>query len=153
MHERKLDWDVTLLAVLYAYRTKAHSVLKISPYELLLGIEPLGEEKDMLQRYGKKIGFEKLTLLQQRNGNQQYQVESVEEETKGGDGPVIDVGDKVLMIKHNRKNKLEPNYRNKLYTVLVKKSNNVYTLANEKVIWLKRAVNGSQIRKYYTRLN
>ena len=57
----------------------------------------------------------------------------------------------MLMVKHNRKNKLEPNYRDKFYTVLVKKSNNAYILANEKDIRLKRAVNGSHIRKYYAR--
>lgn len=58
VHERKLDWDVMLPAVLYACRTMAHSVLRISHYELLFGIEPLGEEKDVLQQYGRKIGFE-----------------------------------------------------------------------------------------------
>lgn len=111
VHERKLDWDVMLPAVLYACRTMAHSVLKISHYELLFGIEPLGEEKGVLQQYGRKIGFERLTLLQQRNGHQQYQVIYVEKEMEGNDDSVIKFRDKVLMVKHNRKNKLEPNYR------------------------------------------
>lgn len=150
--EHKNDWDVLLPSVLYAYRTKAHSILKIYPYELVFGVEPLGVDKDVLQQYGRKIGFERLVLLQQRNGHQSFVVDydesGFDEDSRNKE---VSVGDKVLLLKHSRRNKLEPKYRKKLYTVLVKKANNVLILANDKGIRLKRAVNGSQVRKYHQR--
>ncbi|KAG1394856.1 hypothetical protein G6F58_012053 [Rhizopus delemar] len=97
-------WDTLLPTVLYAYRTKAHSILKLSPYEMLFGVEPLGVDKDVLQEYGRKIGFERLSYLQQRNGLQNFmvdyqpQVEAHDQESK------INVGDQVLLLKHHRKN-------------------------------------------------
>lgn len=151
-HEHKEDWGVLLLSVLYAYRTKAHSILKLPLYELLFGVEPLGVDNDVLQQYGRRIGFERLAYLQQRNGLQNFMVNyDIVSDITHAENTKINVGDKVLLLKHNRKNKLDPKYRRKLYTVLVKKANNVLILANDKGIRLKRAVNGFQVRKYYQR--
>ncbi|KAG1135450.1 hypothetical protein G6F37_012802 [Rhizopus arrhizus] len=153
-YEHKEDWDVLLPSVLYAYRTKAHSILKLSPYELLFGVEPFDVDKDVLQQYGRRIGLERLAYLQQRNGLQNFMVDYDNENgITQAENTKINVGDKILLLKRNRKNKLDPKYRRKLYTVLVKKANNVLILANDKDIRLKRAVNGSQVRKYYHRNN
>ncbi|KAI8334552.1 hypothetical protein BD560DRAFT_428636 [Blakeslea trispora] len=121
-----------LPSILYAYRTKAHSILKLSPYELLFGIEPLGKIKMYYNNF-----------MPDYNVSDQVTPDVSE----------INIGDPVLMLKHNRRNKLEPKYRDRIYTVLAKKTNNVYILSNDKGIRLKRAVNGSQIRRYYARNN
>ena len=51
-------WDEHLDAVLYAYRTKAHTVLKVSPSEVMYGIAPLSVRQDPLQMLGRSMGME-----------------------------------------------------------------------------------------------
>lgn len=53
-----------LETVLYAYRTKAYSTLRISPYELLYGIQPPAHHSNNLHTTNrKKIGHETCVLF------------------------------------------------------------------------------------------
>ncbi|OBZ81681.1 Transposon Tf2-6 polyprotein, partial [Choanephora cucurbitarum] len=62
-----LDWDEHIDAVLYAYRTEAHSVLKVSPYEYMYGIAPNSSRMNPLQLLGRALGMERLVALNDRN--------------------------------------------------------------------------------------
>ncbi|OBZ66979.1 Transposon Tf2-9 polyprotein, partial [Choanephora cucurbitarum] len=42
-------WDLHLPGIIYAYRTKAHGIIKISPFELLYGQPPRAPRQDALQ--------------------------------------------------------------------------------------------------------
>lgn len=57
------DWDEYLDAVLYAYRTKAHSVLKVSSYEFMFSISPLSVHQDPIELLGRAMGMERLNEL------------------------------------------------------------------------------------------
>ncbi|SAL97786.1 hypothetical protein, partial, partial [Absidia glauca] len=56
------DWDSYLPGVLFAYRTKAHSYLNISPFELLYGQAPNTPDPNILDTLGRINGWERLVF-------------------------------------------------------------------------------------------
>jgi putative transposase len=67
--ENTTNWDLFLPGVLYAYRTKAHGTLNISPFELLYGQPPTMPRRDILQSIGQILSFERMYKLQDRSAN------------------------------------------------------------------------------------
>ncbi|CEP17868.1 hypothetical protein [Parasitella parasitica] len=54
-------WDENLESILYAYRTKVHSVLKISPFEYLYGISPPTLRQDPIPNARSYFRFRKIS--------------------------------------------------------------------------------------------
>ena len=65
LHKVTIDhptqWDKWINTALYVYRTKVHTTLKYSPYELLFEIIPKGI--DLLKLVDQPLGQERLVLL------------------------------------------------------------------------------------------
>lgn len=75
------NWDEYLPAVVYAYRTRAHSTIGISPFELLYGTSPSTHEKDLLLQLRRRPGHERLYFHQCREPEQEAVSPSVSFET------------------------------------------------------------------------
>lgn len=69
---KKDSWDTLIPTVLYAYRVRAHEVIRISPYELLFGVVPLSADEDPILNFARALGFERLLLLPVRGPQNQY---------------------------------------------------------------------------------
>ncbi|GAA5797899.1 hypothetical protein HPULCUR_003295 [Helicostylum pulchrum] len=97
------DWDEHLLAVLYAYKTKAHYVLKMSPYESMFGISPPSSRQDPLQLLGRALDMERLTELNDRNVQiEEYNVLNEEYDYKQVvKRKTYAPGTKVVRVRHN----------------------------------------------------
>lgn len=144
------NWDVLLPSMLYAYRTKVHKRLNISPYEALFGTAPRLPSMDPLQELGLKLGAERLYLLLDKHLSYEDKIKgrSVEEDkTTGG----IPIGSQVIKTKYSKKHKLDTTYMNKLFTVIGKFNKNTYILLNEQGVKLKRAVNGAHLKIFNKR--
>lgn len=98
------DWDEHLLAVLYAYKTKAHYVLKMSPYESMFGISPPSSRQDPLQLLGRALDMERLTELNDRNVQiEEYNVLNEEYDYKQVvKRKTYAPGTKVVRVRHNK---------------------------------------------------
>lgn len=149
MDSQKNNWDELLPTVLYAYRTKAHAALGISPYELLYGLSPVSHRPDILQQLGEKLASERLYFMQNRQITDELKLRQVDLEPH--QGKRIPVGTKVIRLNHIKKNKLDKNYKPKIFTVLASFKNNLYLLADPRGIRLKRAVNGVCLKKFVQR--
>lgn len=142
-------WDDLLPSMLYAYRTKIHKVLGISPYEALYGVSPRNHNADPLQELGMKLGLERLYLLMDKNLS--YEEEKLSKAYKNTFKNVIPIGSQVILVKILKKNKLDTTYKNKVYTVIGQFHNNTYILINDKGVKLKRAVNGKNLKIFKKR--
>ncbi|KAG2216087.1 hypothetical protein INT45_000879 [Circinella minor] len=49
------DWEILLPAASYSYRTKAHEMLKVTPFELMYGQAPGDNGKDILSAFSTLI--------------------------------------------------------------------------------------------------
>ncbi|CEP06793.1 hypothetical protein [Parasitella parasitica] len=58
-------WDMHLPSVLWAYRTKVHETLRISPYQLLFGQDPTNQ--DPFMQLGQELGSDRYAKLVDRN--------------------------------------------------------------------------------------
>ncbi|KAG1277745.1 hypothetical protein G6F66_012218 [Rhizopus arrhizus] len=141
-------WDTYLHSILYAYRTKCHQSIGISPYELLYGIPPRSPNEDILQQIGRKMGFERSFFLQQRQLADEDNSKEPEKQSNQVNSKQLPVGSEVLRLNQLKKHKLDYNYRNQVYTVLASLKNNVYILANRHGKRLKRAINGAHLRRF-----
>ncbi|KAG1119462.1 hypothetical protein G6F61_009915 [Rhizopus arrhizus] len=120
--EEPQKWDQHLQAVIYAYRTRAHSTLKISPYELLYGMAPsdiVPGDRDMIKQWGNRLGFERLYYLQSRNISDLDHAESVKYDKMPNKNKecMFNVGDIVLRVRRLKMNKLESNFQHKPFVV------------------------------------
>lgn len=143
------NWDHHLNAVLYAYRTKAHETVKISPYELLYGQPPRSFRQDILQQYGEVLGFERLYKLVDRNLNH-------EDFTDYVDKPIVNLdmfepGTKVIKVRQRGAGKLATKYEPEIYTVIGAFNNGTYQLLDPRGRPLKRRVNHSSLRRFIVR--
>lgn len=110
-------WDTHLNAILYSYRTRAHSVLKISPYELMFGIAPQGVKSkvgDYMNELSKKLNEERsYALMNERlNYDLEFEKNTLISTQK------FKVEDFVLRVNRRRKNKLDMNYLKSPYIVI-----------------------------------
>jgi hypothetical protein len=147
------DWDEHLPAVLYAYRTKAHSVLKMSPYEFMFGISPPSSRQDPLQLLGRALGMERLTELNDRNVQiEDYNVLNEEYDFKQViKRKVYAPGTKVVRVRHNKFSKMDSHYKPEIFTVVSSFNNGTCQLADAVGRLLKRRVNLSSLRQIYQR--
>lgn len=146
------DWDEHLDAVLYAYRTKSHSVLKMSPYEFMFGIAPNSVRQDPLQLLGRAMGMERLTQLSDRN----IQVQDYNALNEYDPKPVIrrkyfEPGTKVVRVRHNKFSKMDTNFKPEIFTVISCFNNGTCQLADKVGRLLKRRVNISSLRQIFQR--
>lgn len=143
-------WDHHLDSVLYAYRTKVHETVKISPYELMYGQPPRSYRQDILQQYGRNLGFERLYQLMDRNLNNEDDHTTIENR------PVIrldlfEPGTKVIRVRARRTGKLATKYDPEVFTVIGSFANGTYQLLDSSGRPLKRRVNHSNLRRYIER--
>lgn len=89
-------WDTLLPSMLYAYRTKIHKTLGISPYKALYGLAPRNYNADPLQELGNKLGLERLYLLMDKNLTYEEEKLSKVSNVVYPDG--IPVGSQVLCV-------------------------------------------------------
>ncbi|CEG68163.1 hypothetical protein RMATCC62417_04477 [Rhizopus microsporus] len=137
-------WDTLLPTMIYAYRTKAQEAMGISPYEALFGMASRNVNVDPLQDPGVKLGMERLFfLIDKKITKEENSRAKKEQDYEVGH---IHIGSSVIMVRHNKKNKLDSTFCRKVYTVVVKFHNNTYVLLNENGVKFKRAVSGNQIK-------
>lgn len=150
--DNQQDWDEHLPAVLYAYTTKAHSVLKVSPYEYLYGISPPSARQDPLQLLGRAMGMERLTKLTDRHIQiDDYNVLQQEYDNKDMiKRKHLLPGTKVVCVRHDKFSKLDTHFKPEVFTVVASFSNRTCQLADQFGQLLKRRVNISSLRQMNT---
>lgn len=110
---------------------------------------PRSFRQDPLQQLGEKLGFERLVKLTDRNlYNSEFRDYPVQE-TKGP--KLFPIGSKVMRLRHKKSNKLQSNFEPELFTVIAVYKNNTYKLCDSQGRILKRNVNHSNLRRYFTR--
>lgn len=150
-----LDWDENLAAVVYAYRTKAHSVLKISPFEFMYGQAPPTSRQDPLQLLGKALGNERFVQLSDSNiQTEDYNALSIDNEYD----PISLIprkyfhpGTKVLRARHNNFSKMDSNMQPEVFTVVACFSNGSCQLADQHGRLMKRRVDVGSLRQLISR--
>ncbi|KAG1614235.1 hypothetical protein G6F46_007107 [Rhizopus delemar] len=150
IYNNKKDWDTLLPSMPYAYRTKVHKAIGISPYEALFGSVPNNVNEDPLYKLGMKLGLERLYYLMDKRLNYEEMVMK-EDEKRPEKSERISVGDEVMMKKHLKKDKLDSSFKNSLFTVVNQYHRNTYVLVNNQGVKLKRAVNGVHLKKFVRR--
>jgi hypothetical protein len=154
VNENGSQWDIMLPAVLYAYRTKVHATMKISPYEALFGQVPGLPLDDVLFRFGKLLGYERLvklwglrTLMEMDQEKLAEKVATVDEFNQ------FKVGDKVLLLAHKKdgRNKLDAKYLPTIY-IITRAFRNSFRLISEEGVVFPKAVNAKSLKKYQTRI-
>lgn len=146
--EQPNDWDDHLDAVLYAIRTKVHSILRVSPYEFLFGLSPPSVRQDPLQMMGHALGFERLAKISDQN----IQVEDYNVLNEY-DLKVIKrrkwfaPGTHVVRVRHNKFSKMDSVYKPEVFTVVASFANGTCQLADQAGRLLKRRVNVGSLRE------
>lgn len=144
------NWDDHIPAVLFAYRTRSHSTIGISPFELMYGTPARTHEEDLLLRLGRRLGNERLYFLQSRELEREAsQPPSNEEQLPNGNK--LEFGDKVLRTLHKKGGKLASKFDESPHLVLAALGNGSYKLATQDGLILKRAVNGIHLKKWFDR--
>jgi hypothetical protein len=141
------DWDSYLPTVLYSYRTKCHSYLRISPYELLYGQHPRPAHPDLLDVLGKKYGWERLvSLMPLRDHALQLEFSHPRAGTRFPS--LLPVGTKVMIpnFRKHKQDKLAGNYLPEHFTVVASFENNTYQLVYSDGKPLNRRVNGTLLK-------
>jgi hypothetical protein len=136
--------------VLFAYRTRCHSTIGISPFELLYGTSARTHEEDLLLQLGRRLGFERLFYMQSREPEHESS-QAMDNEESPHPHDKLSTGDKVLRVLHKSGGKLAPKFDPSPHLVLACLGNGSYKLATEEGLILKRAVNGSHLRKWVDR--
>ncbi|KAI9327118.1 hypothetical protein BD770DRAFT_423089 [Pilaira anomala] len=97
-----------------------------------------------------KLGLERLYYLM--NKRLTYEEEKIKEvEGRIQKSERIKIGDEVLIKKYAKKDKLDSSYKNKLFVVIDHFHRNTFVLINSEGVKLKRAVNGSHLKKFVRR--
>lgn len=148
--DNKKNWDVMLPAMLYAYRTKVHKSLGISPYEALYGTSPRNVDEDPLYRLGMRLGSERLYFLLDKQNSQEDESFIIKKAAVIKRGK-IEIGDQVIMKKHFKRDKLDSSYKNKIFTVIDKFHHNTFVLLDKDGVKLKRAINGNHLKNFVQR--
>jgi hypothetical protein len=146
----KERWDQHLPAVLYAYRTKAHSTVDISPYELLYGQHPRAYRQDILQKVGQMLGYERLVKLVDRNVQKEEEVLDYPMQPELEQSQFIH-GTKVIRVRHKKRSKLDSKFEPEVFTVISGFGNGAYQLMDQSGRILKRRVNKSSLRPFFER--
>lgn len=147
------DWYEHLNAVLYAYRTKAHSVLKMSSYECMFGMSPPSSRQDPLQLLGRALGMERLTELNDCNIQiDDYNALNDEyDERQLIKRKTYAPGTQVVRVRHNKFSKMDSHYKPEVFTVVSSFNNGTCQLADSVGRLLKRRVNVGSLRQIHQR--
>lgn len=148
------DWDEHLDAVLYSYRTKAHSVLKVSPFEVMFGISPLSVRQDPLQLLGRAMGMERLNQINDRNIqiddynglNNEYDFKPIVKKK------YFAPGTQVIRVRHNKFSKMDSTFKPEVFNVVACFNNGTVQLSDRVGRLLKRRVNIGSVRQIHTRV-
>lgn len=100
--------------------------------------------QDPLFLIGMKLGLERLYYLMDRNLNLEESIKAEKEVDVRNER--LQVGVQVLMQNFFKANKLEANYKSKIYTIIDRFHHNTFVLINHRGIKLKRAINGAQLK-------
>jgi len=153
--ENPKDWDQNIDAVFYALRTKVHSTLGISPYEFLFGLSPPSIRQNPLQAMGRKLGFERLVEISERNIQiEDYNVlhNTMEYDVKPRKSrKQFSPGSHVVRVRHNKFSKMDSTYKPEVFTVIASFANGTCQLADQAGRILKRRVNIGSLRKIHFR--
>jgi hypothetical protein len=144
------NWDDYLNSILYAYRTKCHSSLRLSPFELMYGTTPNSMDKDLVHQIGNAYGFSRLQgIMDLRDVSYFKSLEGVDLLTSNK----FDVGDQVLVLHEpsNQKNKLQPWFKTEIFTIFASYSNDVYRIIGDTGRVYPRRIHANKLRKYNQR--
>ncbi|KAG1318626.1 hypothetical protein G6F62_012250 [Rhizopus arrhizus] len=150
--EQPMEWDTHLPAVLYAYRTKAHEVVKISPFELLYGQYPRSSRQDILQTFGQSFAFERLFKLMDGNIHNEESVANDYPIRDLVEADILEPGTKVIRVRQKKSGKLDSNYDPEVFTVLGGLGNGAYQLVDARGVPLARRVNRASLKRLLSRL-
>ena len=148
------NWDEFVPSVTYAYRTKIHKILGLTPYELMFGVPP--RQNDVIQNFGIKLGFERLLEMQdiRENANEKLceaQRKLLEKREYNYD--IYECGQKVLLRRSakdiNRTGKMEPKWYENPHQILQIGPHNTYQLRDYQGRILKRYINGDRLKRYH----
>lgn len=156
-HEHPTEWDRHVPSVLYSYRTKAHELLGISPFELLYGQPANVPTNDVLLQVGHVLAGARLMDLRDRNMLIEevaldHRVKSWMEYKQR---PSLQVrfppGTVVLRVRHEGKRKMDSNYLDHQFIVIAGFGNRTYQLADSQGRLLKRHINDDSLRVFHDR--
>lgn len=135
--------------ILYAYRTRMHSTLKISPYELMFGIAPQvvgGSIKQYFNEINAWSCEERLyALMDQRLSGEMAAKKSAVIETQR-----FKVNDFVLRVRRKKKTKLDVNFWPMPY-IVVETFPNTCRIMDCQGQLVNRLVNCQELKKFRLR--
>ncbi|KAG2193801.1 hypothetical protein INT47_009943 [Mucor saturninus] len=148
-HDCPTTWHAHVNGILYTYRTRPHSILKISPYELMFGVVPQlpqGEVRGYLQELSRGMNEERcFALMDRRLSDDMETSENTVKRTQK-----FEVEDLVLRVDRRKIDKLAMNYLTSHFIVL-KTFNNTCQLMDIKGKILKRRVNCQELKSFTQR--
>jgi hypothetical protein len=140
-------WDDWISTALYAYRTKIHTTLKYTPYELLYGILP--RSTDPIQTIGKTLGEERLASLDSKR-DQAHQRLNKKQMKEWNPTITYQKGEYVL-IRRVQKFKIQSQWYEKPYKIHRVHENNTYDLIDDEGNFFRSALHADRFKRYQPR--
>ena len=135
-------WDTWLPTALYAYRTKVHSTLKITPYELLYGVRP--RNMDIIHFAEQVLGQQRLIAVDDQRDIAAQRVAIRQNEAWR---PIITYkqGDIVLVMRM-KVLKIQTKWLEKPYIIYRVHDNNTYDLIDEEGNFFSSRVHANRLK-------
>ena len=138
-------WDEYISSVLYAYRTKIHSTLKYSPYELLFGIVP--KALDSRKLVGQPLGEERLVLMDYKRDQAQTKLKN--KQAKDWNPSVKFKQGDIVLIKRQKRLKIQPIWYETPFVIYRAHENDTYDLVDVEGEFFRSSMNGSLLKAYH----
>ena len=147
-------WDLYLHSVLFAHRTKVHKKTKLSPYQMMYGMEPSDVEDNPITELGNQLGFERYAKLVDRNSLTEV-INALKPLTSSLDFEIhpllLQPGDFLIEKRQKKNSILESAFEPEIFKVITTFNNNTYKVADLSVKTLQRALNYNNIKEYFFR--
>ena len=131
LHKVTIDhptqWDKWINTALYVYRTKVHTTLKYSPYELLFGIIPKGI--DLLKLVDQPLGQERLVLLDHKRDLAHRAL--IKKQVKHWNPSLKFKKGDVVLVKRGQRLKIQSKWYSTPYTIYRVHENDTYDLIDD----------------------
>ena len=143
---KQLDkWDEWIATALYIYRTRVHSTLNITPYEMLYGVAP--RNSDPIQFASQLLEEESLLALEDKR-DQVYNKFNKRQAHKWFPEHDYKKGDTVL-VKRGKKRKIQTPWYETPYLIYQAHENNTYDLIDTDGEFFRSRVNGKNLKSYH----
>jgi len=138
-------WDEWIPTALYAYRTKVHTTLKYTPYELLYGILP--RSTDPIQTVGQRLGEERLAALDATRD--QAHLRLIETQAAQWNPEVTYQQGDYVLVKRAKRLKIQPPWHETPFKVYRAHENNTYDLIDDEGNFYKTCLHADRLKLYH----